>query len=419
MTADVFAALIATTLCGSLAILVVLSLRGVLRHGFGTQVAYAAWAVVPLCALAMLLPAPLQPVAMVLHITSVTAVSGAIVASPAATDWRSVILLLWLLGVCVTAVAFARQQRRYLRSLGRLRACNDAGSAHVLRAEATGGGPALVGAWRPRIVLPGDFDERYAPRERELILTHERIHLARGDARINALVAALRCLNWFNPLLHFAAVRFRIDQELACDAAVIARFPEARRPYADAMLKTQLAGQARQELRLPVGCPWSTHHPLKERILMLKQPLPTSARRSIGLLLVAVFGLGGTYLAWAAQSPRPVAVDAAPGTQIDAQLTLSLDGAQAKSVRMIHPVGQPFALKSDDGNWDVEFVARPVQGGKIRLVLTTRENGNTISSPVIVAKSGQLVSIVVGEPGQPRLLLEATLTLVDGHTVPD
>src|SRR5690606_182279 len=115
-------------------------------------------------------------------------------------------------------------------------------------------GPALVGAWRARIVLPADFERRYDTLERELILAHERVHLARGDAWVNAFVALLRSLNWFNPLVHLAAAKFRLDQELACDAAVIARFPRARRRYADAMLKVQLAGQAWQELRLPVGC---------------------------------------------------------------------------------------------------------------------------------------------------------------------
>src|SRR5690606_17264510 len=130
-------------------------------------------------------------------------------------------------------------------------------------------------------------------RERALILAHEEVHRRRGDAWINGFAAALQALNWFNPLLHHAVGRFRLDQELACDAAVIARFPEARRHYADAMLKAQLAGQPRQELWLPVGCTWPSRPTLKERILMLKRSRPPRRTRIAGLVLVAGAALAG------------------------------------------------------------------------------------------------------------------------------
>lgn len=340
MTADLFDALVAMTVAGSLAVVGVLAVRAALRRWFGAQVAYVAWAAVPLVALVMLLPAPLLPVATMLRIAPTVAVHSSVVAMPAVMDWRPALLALWLLGVGVSALAFTLQQRRYLRSLGQLRAFDAEGASRVLRAAACDGGPALIGAWRPRIVLPGDFEARYSPRERELILAHEQVHLARGDARINALVAALRCLNWFNPLIHLAATRFRIDQELACDAVVITRFPEARRPYADAMLKTQLAGQARQELRLPVGCRWSFHHPLKERIAMLKQPLPTPIRRAAGITLVALFGLSGAYVAWAAQAPQPVSDPDTAGSSVDSRLP-NHDASEDVSYRIASPPTYP------------------------------------------------------------------------------
>ena len=57
---------------------------------------------------------------------------------------------------------------------------------------------------------------------------------------MNAVVALIQCLCWFNPLVHLAARWIRFDQELACDAAVIAERPGLRRPYAEALLKTQV-----------------------------------------------------------------------------------------------------------------------------------------------------------------------------------
>lgn len=310
MSADVLAGLLAATLAGSLAILVVLILRVPARRGFGAQAAYAAWIVVPALAVAALLPGPAAPALTFVAVVPVHAFVDAAAPLRDAMHGEAndafgvafVLLALWSIGAVLMATAFMLQQRRYRRSLGRL--SRFVGSKPIFRSSSNQGGPALVGAWRPRIVLPADFYERYAPIERELILAHENVHLTRWDARVNALVALVRCLNWFNPLVHIAAAKLRQDQELACDAAVIADFPEARRCYADAMLKTQLAEQVRQELHLPVGCRWSPIQSLKERIVMLKQPLPTRRRRVVGFLFTAVLCTAGAYVVWQAQPAR-------------------------------------------------------------------------------------------------------------------
>jgi hypothetical protein len=55
------------------------------------------------------------------------------------------------------------------------------------------------------------------------------------------------------PLIQFAGRQLRIDQELACDAAVMRRHPKSRKLYARTMLKTQLA-----EAALPLGCHWNS-----------------------------------------------------------------------------------------------------------------------------------------------------------------
>jgi hypothetical protein len=104
--------------------------------------------------------------------------------------------------------------------------------------------------------LPEDFRERYTRGEQRLVLAHEIAHLRRGDIHAQATATALRCLLWFNPLVHYAAGLFRFDQELACDATVLERFPRGRGRYGSAMLKTQLAG-----FGLPVGCHWRSSHP--------------------------------------------------------------------------------------------------------------------------------------------------------------
>lgn len=301
MTHELVVALYRCTLIATAATLMVLALRRMVCSALGARAVYRLWLIVPFAMIATLLPAPVRSVAPVawtfaLDMSNAPMTPVAAVVAPA-FDPLVVLLCIWAGGVVLAFAIFVLQQRRYVIDLGRLARID----ARILRADNNRNSPALIGALRPRIVLPKDFELLYAPRERELVLAHERSHLWRGDAQVNALVVALRCLQWFNPVMHFAAARFRFDQELACDAAVIEKFPEARRCYADVMLKTQLAGQARQELRLPVGCQWPSGHPLKQRILMLKQPLPGMAKTALSLALTVVLVGAGSLAAWAAK----------------------------------------------------------------------------------------------------------------------
>ena len=302
MTADLLELLALSTLASSAALAFILIARKSMRGWFGARIAYVLWAFVPLTAIMVLFPAPVAHIPFVAADTPVLPVPAAASVNAIvvpAFDPTPLLLALWGIGALVAFVLFVRQQQRFMRMLGRL---SDV-ETDVVRAEATAGCPALIGALNPRVVLPSDFEQRYSKTERDLILAHENTHRRRGDPQVNLLAAAVRCVFWFNPLVHIAASRFRFDQELACDAAVITRFPEARRSYADAMLKTQLA-----DFGLPVGCYWQSSHPLKERIVMLKQPLPGTMRTALGAAVALALITCGTYAAWASQPAKPVVV---------------------------------------------------------------------------------------------------------------
>ena len=294
-------------IAGSGALLLVMLLRRPLRRACGARVAYWAWALVPLALAAAALPRPdagqaLAPQLLALHpgVLVLAGLEGAPGAPAAGIDWMLLVIGVWLGGAMLAALRFARQQRRFLARLGRLE--RDAGG-HWRGASVPG--PAVVGALRPRIVLPADLESRHGPDCATLVVAHECAHLARGDTRANLVAVVLRCLYWFNPIVHLADRRFRLDQELACDAAVIARHPHARRRYADAMLNMQLAVPG-----LPVGCHWQSSQSLKERILMLKQPQPAAGRRRAGILALGLVLSGCSYLAWSA---RPAQAPAGPG----------------------------------------------------------------------------------------------------------
>lgn len=305
MNADLLTELGQATLAISAAIVFIALVRQPLRRGWGARVAYVLWVGAPLAVLAVLLPAPspqtLPVIAPAVTIGLPQSLASAWTASaPAAATW---LLPLWLLGMVAFLIVIARRQTNFNRLVQR--------HAHLPYDEVIGHGPAVAGFLRPRIVLPTDFRERYNADEQALVLAHEQVHLRRGDVHAQTLASVLRCLFWFNPLVHYAATRFRFDQELACDAVVLQQFPKSRRTYGDAMLKTQLA-----EFGLPLGCHWPSNHPLKERIAMLKHPLPGTARRLSGAMLVAVVVATGSYAAWIAQpayaAPKPSPTVAQP-----------------------------------------------------------------------------------------------------------
>ncbi len=280
------------------AVVLVMALRLPARRLFGARIAYGLWSLAPLAMLAMLAPArtvsvQALPFAAVMDAAPVSGVGGL----PVQTAIDPSLLLdgLWVVGAVASLAWLAWRQLQFGRAVRAGRA-----------------GPAVVGVLRPRVVTPRDFTGRYTAREQQVVLAHEAMHIARWDPAANALMALACCLGWFNPLIHVLARYLRIDQELACDAQVVAAHPTARRSYAEAMLKTQLAARP-----LPLGCYWPAQaaHPLAERIRLLSRGTPGRRRRILGSAAVMVLGLGLACSAWAARPavvvvtpPPPVAV---------------------------------------------------------------------------------------------------------------
>ncbi|MDB5440596.1 MAG: Ferric siderophore transport system, periplasmic binding protein TonB [Caulobacteraceae bacterium] len=336
MAVELLAILLRMTLCVSLAALLVVAVRPVLRAWTGPRLAYGLWLLVPLVALSALAPgarprtidplsavpllklapAPLpdraQLVVSVASTPSSTAPAASIPAAPSAPapipstklspssaiDYSLVWVVVWAAGVALFLARIVWMEMRFVRRLGRLEP--DADQTGVYHTQSASLGPALIGLMRSRVVLPADFRRRYEPQERDLILAHERVHQRALHPLANALGALILALQWFNPLAHLALRLMRLDQELACDAAVIAAHPGRRADYARAMLK---AGSDRSLSALAMNCTWPSTGSgmLKRRIDLLKAPTPGRLRRwlsgaglvgALGAIAFAAHGMG-------------------------------------------------------------------------------------------------------------------------------
>jgi bla regulator protein BlaR1 len=281
------------TVASSVSVMVVGLLRAPLRRVAGAQAAYWLWLMVPSSAMAALLPVPSE--SWVLATVALPAKLMALTGPATPVGYVVIGLLMWAAGAAAMLALAAYRQWRFERSLGELTPLPNGAYQSDTVAE-----PMLVGALRPRVILPADFETRYTPEERALVLAHERAHLSRGDALANALASGCLCLSWFNPLMYWAVGRFRFDQELACDAAVLAATGTARGRYAGALLKAQLAAESVRFV--PAGCSWRSGNRLKQRIAVLKRPLPGYLRRAAGVLLAFAFIGSGSYVAWATRA---------------------------------------------------------------------------------------------------------------------
>lgn len=232
-------AIIHSLTCITAAIVLVLALRLPVARAFGIKAAYRLWSLIPIGALASLLPAPPQSVAIpVLFLSrSISSTPGVATQAIPADRLTLYSLVIWSAGALIFSLVQILRQRAFNRRL------NTAG-------------PCVVGIFPPRVVLPENFERRYTPAERRLILAHEYMHIARREPHVNLLVAVVRSVLWFHPLVHLAARYLRIDQELACDADVMAAHGKDSVHYARAVLKSHVVETA--PALLPT-CSWESH----------------------------------------------------------------------------------------------------------------------------------------------------------------
>ncbi|PJL65142.1 peptidase [Stenotrophomonas maltophilia] len=278
-------------------------LRPLLVWMGGAGLAYRSWWLLPMLQVTLLLPLP--QAALLQHVPTVP-----LKVEPGAVDelagpslpWAPLLLLAWALGMGICLLRDLRAQRRFERRMGPLKPRAD-GS---WQASGDPGLPALVGLWRPRIVVGPDFDQQFSAQEQGLILQHERSHRRNGDHWANGALLLMRAVFWFHPLVLWAARCFLRDQELACDARTIAPQPALRGLYASTLLKAQLVHPV-----APAVCHWRSQPVLKERIAMLKQSKRKALPWVSGQVLVVGLCLGMGAVVWASQggamAGRPVA----------------------------------------------------------------------------------------------------------------
>jgi beta-lactamase regulating signal transducer with metallopeptidase domain len=239
-------------------------------------------------------------------------------AIPGRVTWRSIALGTWIAVTLVILIRIAFASMRLSRDVRRMQVVQEPRVTQLLRqcseelavrqrvtllASDDLPAPALMGVFRPRLLLPTRVLETFEPAELRLILLHELAHLKRHDVLVNWLVALLQAAHWFNPVLWLAFARLRADRELATDELVLRRTSDAgeRGAYGETILKLldSLTRQPEHQSRIAaagaVGI-LEKAHLLRRRITMIARFDSVPSRRwtlpaAAGMLLLAAFGL--------------------------------------------------------------------------------------------------------------------------------
>jgi len=95
--------------------------------------------------------------------------------------------------------------------------------------------PALVGWWRPVVLLPMAVACGFPVQQIELILAHELAHLRRWDPLANLFQVVVETLYFFHPVVHWISRDVRDEREICCDEMALSASGGSRRDLAQAL----------------------------------------------------------------------------------------------------------------------------------------------------------------------------------------
>lgn len=160
-------------------------------------------------------------------------------------------------------------------------------------------GPAVIGLFRPLIVLPKFIVDRRSTEELKPILAHELIHVRRGDLWIGLFRHVARSLWWFHPFVWKASSAIRRSAERCCDEEVVASLGITPNDYARALLDVLELKQVLKAVPVVPGVrPFDITSKRLERIMKLGQGSRQQTPRwcwAVAMLL-AVISLPGAAL---------------------------------------------------------------------------------------------------------------------------
>ncbi|MCM8557367.1 M56 family metallopeptidase [Sphingomicrobium sediminis] len=355
-------------LAGSTILIVALLLaRRPLSRSIGATWMYALWGIIALRLFIPPLPVDLSFLVPPSAPIPVSTISVAATEAPGFLAANAgTLFALWAGGAVLFLVIGLGASLRYMARLARGATCTAQDGNVRIYISPAATVPVAAGLLDRRIYLPGDFSSRWSEEEAAMILAHELAHHRRGDLWANLLGFIILSLHWFNPVAWAAWHRFRIDQECACDADVLAQRNGAQREiYGRALLR------ASQRETLPVlTLALITPKTIVERIEMMRHVEKKGSKASmIGLAALALVAVPATAATLQDAEPQKITFQSKDG---ETQTFIVKGSGEVKVEGTI----VEFKGKDENGN-DVEnvfVVKKGTEGELVEIVLEKCED---------------------------------------------
>ncbi|MGL4344170.1 MAG: M56 family metallopeptidase [Cellulosilyticaceae bacterium] len=243
--------------------------------------------------------------------------------------------------------------------------------------------PALLGIWKPRILLTSDVlvleDDAL-----EHILRHELAHFKRRDPWINMMLLGIQAIHWFNPVLWYLAKKVREDMELAADAKVAWSLAEGERlAYGHTLLRMLEMNGHSQTKGIVLGLA-DDKRIMKNRLEIVKKLAKTPKYpKRFGMIGIVLFvGLGALLLT---SSQKPFEEPTGAGKLY--QYRTPYVGNNSKVIGLID------ALEFAEYRGDVHL---RTQEKPYEIQITYDFKDTQMTRPMVLAKMSENVEIIFG-----------------------
>lgn len=223
-------------------------------------------------------------------------------------EFTLIATVIWAVGAIAFTVGNIQRYYAFKRSILRgSRANNDVQCPVQVIVSPHAPTPFIIGLWNPMVVLP---DVPLEENKLAMILSHELVHLKRGDLLVKLIVFTSNAIHWFNPASYAMNKQVSMYCELSCDEQVVRHMDAAgRRTYGETLLSMLEYGVMRRN----VICTSSLCNPKKHMKRRLTHLMNEKKMKKPVFLLSLVVAIalvgGGGAAAYAAGSTSKIPTD--------------------------------------------------------------------------------------------------------------
>ncbi len=272
-------------------------------------------------------------------------------------SWQTVLVIIWGAGVFFSFAFVAILCRRLRQKIKR---CGAAAPGYVLRlvnkcksdmgigteikvsVQGWLRSPALSASFKPMLLIPKHMLQTMDLSQLEFGIRHELAHYRRRDHLTNLLLAALRCVYWFNPVIYLAFRSMQTDMETACDARITSRLKNTERTrYIRTMIDLGGSGNMQYVLGMGMSKGGKEMEKRVRGIFMKKRtrlPVRMAAALLAGLMLIVCF----------TTACRPTAEGAFTQSGNNDIVEIAVEGsAPGNSQAVMHTFSAPLTWQSE------------------------------------------------------------------------